>query len=1848
MKRGENVVIESAYDFHLRAKHEFYKSLVDGIDLENSAANYEFSKMNAIRHGLSLNHYNERIFKEASDFILKAKDKRGRYALPYRNPTVEASGLSKAPWIDKMKQMIGGHDNPRDSHASWPTIENPDNDVAHASISPWTLTPLLANQEWGEPAFIDMLDSAYRPHVQEDGEMTNYTKHWLIPQVIEHEKRHSKGYHNQPSYLGALDGKGNMANPQQLYSRHFYEWIQQQPKEVQDLDPKTQRDMHLAQYKKVWAGKEKDPLAPYDTGSHALGFLGYALGLEWLKPNERDAVVRHVSEHGFDPSQRMPFVNPSWVNRNWMGRYIGPEIMHRLRSQNMAGSGIPSQFYDYRNEDVKEAFKGRRLMESLKDLFVYENDIPMAGVQSGEAPIGYFNENGDFVHDPMHDESHFLISQRQRKEEQPHLIDNRTARELGLISMRDYLLNKHGNIPRHITTDDGNKVISTNHDRDIDDAFSSEDEFNDLLHQGYIDENQHAIIKEYMHEMGREFERHKEISNGIAPYINMYHHSGADEDNIEFSPYALFMSAHHGVGGHADDPTSAVSELHHIFHPDVWGRGGDGLFTSATTPTSSQFIMPLKEGMTPAEQYPEKIWPKEKGRKDAEGGFSGDEFREEASQINWEIEGAPRDSMQNLIGVISDLPKQSGSALPFHVLDGKITSWPQLAVSHDAQYHHERSRKYPTGPLAIANWETDDEGKAVDEFGQSINPADYSMSRQTLDHIMNSEGMKNEKQRALLSNLWGGWELHPADAFEPTKLPGVLEGNMKRTRAMERDLQQHALVHGNASIPGHAHTTDDMNTRIKQLLQNASVGREERISQPLPLLKPAIESFQEGLSPTKEVSSPGMSPGETYASTKETGWLDSEPGQWYLYQPTDELPETGPVDESMVRDFTKRPHFEPIQNAQGSTRTRLSFPNRQSALQALADGETECPVCNGDGKIDPEDVQKADKTLFDYGNEDEKPSIVSLFDYGSDEKTDEEEANDNRPTCPNCNGTGRHQLSQDALQSRILPSKEQHLQNVQEMGLNAYMDTPENERDEEWYDKISQLQETPDEFVENRGVRVPGHAEQTANYFTSKYLGTVDLVQNVAKSLAEQVRQQFEADGLPDPFGPDENGDYSQAHVNALALWSHANEWALRGQPHNRSWENDHIHGVEIAEDDITPQRYDKLQASSSMYYPHLKNSAMADKVQTEPGPTPLSLFNSSGYRTKYGWKMSPTFGVKYSFTGEPSILHNGGIPTADKQPFLNVPMNQLRSVFPEMQPMSRTHPSAPSADDIPEQQKMGESGESIVFNLSEDDIPASTLLKSLTNPDIIKENASIKPIKAAHRIFSFDDMKHLRGFSGDWVVSSWFDGQRILVHKQGKKVDARLSDGTKVRLSSDMRKGLIDANEDRYIADAIMKRNEIVFIDLLEHGHKELYEEPLKDRIVRLRSQFESSENVLMPAPYNTRRTDDEGLEQAIENIQAEQNDGVLLRDAISTYMKGESRHPKWVLMRDKKELDVIILNRRGSGPFMYQLGIGPINEKKAETLGNRAVQHDKKWYMDIGTISRERKSFIEGDYVRVSISSATSNERDGEEVFNIQPIKIIGESKTHATDSTESLEVMTKGYTPIIIPHDVVIKQQTVEIHIPHIEDVVIYKTHQWDNHWVLDKPISIVNDLKDSDYTVHMAESLRPFWQPVVAMSLNHLVKLDYDPRDTGEKAKGEKEDEEEHMVHEVAYEIRKPKKMGKDQILKPETTKMLTKALAMIDTYLAKESATWTGARGLGIGLGTPDSAPRGPTEITSDSNTLDYDVYRDEDESDKPKKNKATGEVQETDEMIETDEGDVAEIRVTEDEATLHIHAKNHD
>ena len=1840
------MVTDSPYDFHLRTKHDFYRSLLDGEELHNAAANYQFSKMNAIRHNVYSHTQDEHLFTQASFELLKAT--RERFVKPFRKITSEQSGLSSSPWIKRLQQYANGHTNPRNSHSQWPAIEDSDTSVSGGSMSPWDVSPYMENSGFGRPAWLDTLSQSWKSSDDGQGNMTNYHKQHLEPAVHEHEKAHSKSWHNKTSHLGSINTGGSP--PSDIYRKHFWDWLKQSGEEVQNMNPLEQRDAHLAQYKKVWAGKEPDPMADpselYDNKSHALGFLGYALGLEWLKPHERDEVIQHLSKHGFDESSKqIPHMSQGWLTRNWMGRYGGTELMHRLRGMDSPGSTIPPSYYDPHNAETKDGFLRRRYMEGLKDVMVYAKDNPALNVKAGDIPYGRFtnrtdeNPLGDWKHDEMHEDSHPLYDRRTRGDDDPQYIGAKGHSQTGTIPLVEWVKQQNDHVlPRHTGEkgEDGKIIrptLSNDHNIHEDWAFQSMQEFEDYLSSGVLDENQHFAVKDRGEELNGEYERRQQVMNALGPYLNMIHHLGGDPTDMRMGPYGLFQLMHQASGGHGDDPLGPISELHHMFHPDTWGNPeGDGLFTTPDKASKSYKVMGLSEGDKP-QFKDERIWPRKQG---LEGEDRDTDIREESDPISLKIEGDPRTSMHSILGFMGDQPvNQTDYGGTANIMSGYTQHWPQLADSHDPQYHHEYSRSQPLGPLGISKWNSDEDGLGITEDGRRLNDEHYNRTRSTLGHMMSpgGGGRADSKRKALLTALWLRFNEHPADAgTAPNVLPGMTStgGVSGRISRWQRDLEAYGREHGIMSIPGNP-DNKDLSSRVQQFLIHADIGREASHPQPLALDQPASQGSYAG----------GIPPGEQM-SEEDIGWLQDddgkrvEPGKWYLYGQQGANNDEGKFipspDNKGIDSRNYHPEMVNWGGAKGERPHRFEFPFRQDAINAQHNGKAECPVCNGDGRIDAEDVAKAEKPDL-FGQT--KPDL-----FGGQPK---EQLEVGQP-CPNCNGDGKHILSSGGVNAIIGPHPQQHKEQLLQSQLEAWIDSPEDERaPEEWY----KSKEEELAGIASMGQQTNQFKDQRRAYHASKLVSTTDLLQNAAKSLAEKVQKQFADDGLPDPFAADENGDWSQAHVNALQLWRHANDMIFRAQPKHRDWKNDKIHGV-WTNDDGTTQMVDDLHAGTSVYYPHGEEGSH----NTGPTSLPLSIYNSQGYRMKYGWKMAPTFGVGFDQEGKPDIMHNNGETSTQREPLLNVPMNHLQSVFPEMQPMTRIHPSAPSATDQPESQKLDEYGDSMAFQLSEDDVQVSTLLKALTNPDIIKEDGDVKPIKAAHRIFTFDDMNNLRGFSGDWVVSTSYKGHRAIITKQGKKVEGKYADGSNCRLSKDMRKGLIEANGDRYILDVIISKDSVYVIDLLEHGHKELYDEPLKDRLAKLREQFESTDAVLIPAPFNTRRTDDDGLKQAIESLNEEDADGVLLRDAMSTYMKGEPRHPKWVLYREEKEMDVIILDRRGRGPYMYRLGVGPINPEKGKSLGNRAVERDGKWFMDVGTLMRERKPFMEGDYVQVRIAGVSHKERNGIDVYDLQPIQIVSESSTMATDSVETLEILTKSHAPVLYPHDVVVKSKTVEIHLQGLEDTVIYKIDKWDSNWVAHEPYSTLNDLSNSDYAVQISESQRPFWEPIVGLTLKGLIKVDFNPRDSKIKERDDiRDDKEEEEVgsHETNFNLKRPKKISEDQILKPDLTKMIVRALTVIDDIISKETATWTGARGMGIALGTPDSAPRGPTEITQDVNTMDYDMrQRDEDEDDKPqkKKIKPDGEPHDLEELLETEEGETGEIRVTADEAVLEIPPDN--
>jgi len=475
-----------------------------------------------------------------------------------------------------------------------------------------------------------------------------------------------------------------------------------------------------------------------------------------------------------------------------------------------------------------------------------------------------------------------------------------------------------------------------------------------------------------------------------------------------------------------------------------------------------------------------------------------------------------------------------------------------------------------------------------------------------------------------------------------------------------------------------------------------------------------------------------------------------------------------------------------------------------------------------------------------------------------------------------------------------------------------------------------------------------------------------------------------------------------------------------------------------------------------------------------------------------------------------------------------------------------------------------------------------TTLVNSLLNSDLLKEDkAEWAPlIRPMHRIFALDDLEHLRGFSGSWVVSKWYDGRRVLIIKDGDEERVVDEKNRKVGIKKAIRESIEKLNSRNYVLDGILGESELNVIDIVNYDDNNLADMQLKERMKILRSQFDSHDKVIIPGPHDTKFTDTEGLAESVRLLQ-EEHENIMLRDSHSTYMKGEHRHPKWVLLRPTRDYNFIILNRTGKGPFSYQLGAGPILD--GSMLGNRAVEYEGNEYMDVGTARNQSKPFKVGDIVRASVTGITKKNRGGREVYNVQvrSINALGEGEGPA--STESLDLLTKSFSPIQIPHELDLHSEGIVIRLQDVDEV-IYKAEKVEDAWYIHSPFSTTGVMHKQDYPVTLAESLLPYWGSVAPLLLDgHLRK-----QDVTNKKPPSRERQERQSAGVLDAE-------DENRLLKPDEKK---KALSLIIRALdriSKEKMTSTGVQGLGIGVGTPNSAPTGPTKLRDDSTLPDYDM-----------------------------------------------------
>ena len=615
--------------------------------------------------------------------------------------------------------------------------------------------------------------------------------------------------------------------------------------------------------------------------------------------------------------------------------------------------------------------------------------------------------------------------------------------------------------------------------------------------------------------------------------------------------------------------------------------------------------------------------------------------------------------------------------------------------------------------------------------------------------------------------------------------------------------------------------------------------------------------------------------------------------------------------------------------------------------------------------------------------------------------------------------------------------------------------------------------------------------------------------------------------------------------------------------------------------------------------------------------------------RMDYGYDASPTFGFEFDVEGNPifgdkvnpTMLHS--IPEDTLIDLHGKENVNFALAQPGVTPQAAHQNRDVGYQGMPSEDPMSIStGEMTVF------------LEGLLNPDALLNKASkddwVPLIRPMHRIFSIGDLKEFRGFSDSWVVSTWYEGKRLLLVKDDDVIFLD-ENGKKSGVPKIVRDAAPKLNDNDFIIDGILKDNEFFVMDIISYDGSDTSDMNTNERLKILRGQLESHEGISIPGPFNTRVTDREGLESAIDELKEEGR--ILLRDAQSTYMKGEKRHPKWLILREGKTLNFIILDKRGSGPFTYQLGAGPI--LTPEGLGNRAVEFKGKHYMDVGTAHRVAKPFSEGDIVEGVIAGVTKKKRGGRDIFNVQFTSIEKEGEGEGPASAESLSLLTKSYAPVLIPHDIDFNGKVLKIMLEDI-DTVEYSVNDFNGAWYLNEPVCVMGDLKKSNYSFQLSESLRPFWGPVATLILNgHVEKIDRDD----EINVVPKKINPKRIERESAGVLNQKEK---NILLKPSMVKALEIALRALDV-IAKEKMSWSGPKGLGIDMATPVESPRGPTNLRDESTLPDYDMRpRPGEDLEKPTSVDKKGKHRLTHANLESDEGQSIVFDIENDQPTVKL------
>lgn len=320
------------------------------------------------------------------------------------------------------------------------------------------------------------------------------------------------------------------------------------------------------------------------------------------------------------------------------------------------------------------------------------------------------------------------------------------------------------------------------------------------------------------------------------------------------------------------------------------------------------------------------------------------------------------------------------------------------------------------------------------------------------------------------------------------------------------------------------------------------------------------------------------------------------------------------------------------------------------------------------------------------------------------------------------------------------------------------------------------------------------------------------------------------------------------------------------------------------------------------------------------------------------------------------------------------------------------------------------------------------------------KDPVFIQPNKPMYRIFEIDDIKELKGFTGEWLVQEKYDGMRIQIHKSneikiysfnGNDITSKFVKQVKLIQDKDFPECILDAEAVLYKADEPLHRADTLayvnskenrkgyeikvhVFDIMKFEKEDIFSEKLEDRMQKLMGNFStlSHDRLQFPNKRDTRFADsleeiEDYAKEIMENPTAE---GVMIKDAKSSYIKGKKKNPKWIKWKKFIDLDLMVMDIRKNknNTYSYTLGAGPLVDDDNEYKNIKEVDGSK--YLIVGkALNTNIKIEKEGLIVRVKVDEVKKVD-GGFSIYSAKVIEIPEEAEPEKIITLEFLSRESK----------------------------------------------------------------------------------------------------------------------------------------------------------------------------------------------------------------------------------------------